>query len=970
MRAASRRGRTRVLLTALAAVFLLAPSPVGASVDSAAARTAELSRLWDKMQGTPHVHADGSTHYHAGAALDNHDLALLGLRPGSGPCAGIFEFDGAPNEHVCSHGPDPAPHRQAGTAATNGTAALALPPPPSGWVTPTKIPCYTTGPFVEILWVYVTGTTSHLATYAEYVRRDMAAMDEIYNLSAKMVNGTNGLPSTRHIKFAHDASCNPKITNVSVSSAHFGDIGATKTELVQKSVIKSTTKYLAFLDAGGCGGGIAELAGSESTSSSNPSNLGGSYGQVDGCFTLLAPYYDGASIGAHELMHTLGAVQDHAPHTTLGHCWDDDPGPLEGADIMCYDDGYNHAFIRPSSCPLTTPETLDCNKDDYFNPNPPTGNYLKTHWNPAGNKFLSSVEPESYYTIKVPTASISTAGPYIGGLMTINATTTAPAGARPISRVSFTVNGVSWGDDTSAPYSFQLDSFQYTNLANVKVIATPYDDLDYPGVPSSATYIVANPQVHLDSPTEFSFNSPILDWTAKAAGFGGRTITKVQLTDGYGTPVGPADLSAPYGGTVDLSTDVVPGSPTSITLGLEVTDSAGVVRSTEAREVFIGGSTVMGPYSDYAGSPTEIAAGSQTLVALVTPPQAPAVSTVEFYVDDVYKGQDSSAPYSLAYTAVGSGATHEFVARAMDPKGFASESVPTYFHVSELGIGGTLTAPLANATVSGPSVTVTASPTVPAGWTVYDVSAWDPTGYGYAGLAADNAGNPNGSWSGALDSTSMGNGWHILWPSISASEDACCGSGSVYGRPIFIKVANTAPTLALTAPANGAKVKQSVNLTASLSGGPAYAVEFYVGGAYVGYDDTAPYAVPWDTMTGSDGTVRVTALAYTDAGDVRSPARFYSVRNLYAFMSAPTPGQTISGQFLLKGGGRCDRDCSLETATFFVDGVAVNYDRVAPYQFSLDTTHYANGSHHYAITITTNDYRAVSSAIYEMTISN
>jgi hypothetical protein len=103
-------------------------------------------------------------------------------------------------------------------------------------------------------------------------------------------------------------------------------------------------------------------------------------------------YYD--STEAHELTHTLGAVNEHAPHsTTHGHCWDEH-------DLMCYDDSPpsndivdtlsgTHAIVNFSNCP-TDPydDRLDCHYDDYFNSRRHLTGYLSRYWNVADNRFL------------------------------------------------------------------------------------------------------------------------------------------------------------------------------------------------------------------------------------------------------------------------------------------------------------------------------------------------------------------------------------------------------------------------------------------------------------------------------------------------------------------------------------------------------------------------------------------------------
>jgi hypothetical protein len=84
-------------------------------------------------------------------------------------------------------------------------------------------------------------------------------------------------------------------------------------------------------------------------------------------------------------MHTLGAVQPDAPHATVhSHCWD-------GNDIMCVDDGDDHA--QRNVCPVRLSYLFDCGDDDYFNTSPPAGSYLATHWNTANSSFLEVVPP-------------------------------------------------------------------------------------------------------------------------------------------------------------------------------------------------------------------------------------------------------------------------------------------------------------------------------------------------------------------------------------------------------------------------------------------------------------------------------------------------------------------------------------------------------------------------------------------------
>ena len=93
---------------------------------------------------------------------------------------------------------------------------------------------------------------------------------------------------------------------------------------------------------------------------------------------------DASDYMLHELTHTLGAVQDSAPHASgASHCWDEH-------DVMCYADGgpyYQNGGTPQTLCNQTL-QAYDCGQDDYFNYAPPPGSYLATHWNAARSTFM------------------------------------------------------------------------------------------------------------------------------------------------------------------------------------------------------------------------------------------------------------------------------------------------------------------------------------------------------------------------------------------------------------------------------------------------------------------------------------------------------------------------------------------------------------------------------------------------------
>jgi Concanavalin A-like lectin/glucanases superfamily/Domain of unknown function (DUF1929)/Bacterial Ig domain/Bacterial Ig-like domain/Galactose oxidase, central domain len=84
----------------------------------------------------------------------------------------------------------------------------------------------------------------------------------------------------------------------------------------------------------------------------------------------------------------------------------------------------------------------------------------------------------------------------------------------------------------------------------------------------------------------------------------------------------------------------------------------------------------------------------------------------------------------------------------------------------------------------------------------------------------------------------------------------------------------TPPTVSITAPAAGTTVNGTVNVTANAADNVAVAgVQFKLDGANLGAEDTsAPYSVPWDTLTAAAGAHTLTAVARDGAGQTTTSA--------------------------------------------------------------------------------------------------
>ncbi|MEU8006732.1 hypothetical protein AB0B66_36715 [Catellatospora sp. NPDC049111] len=283
----------------------------------------------------------------------------------TGACAGMYRIVGITST-MCTHGPDPAP---AGLSVARSIAPLqARTAAPSALAV-----CEgdgTSGRRVEVL--YVRGSTSRYNQYLETFRQLAEQVDVIFNESAK---ATGGERHVRYVTESVNGACRPVVRDVQIpdSALNADDWAPLLNAVKAAGYARTDRKYLQFVDANiYCG--IGGFAGDTRKSDANRSNTGPEYARADnGCWT--------AGVAAHELGHTLGAVNNNAPNASgAAHCVDE-------YDVMCYKDGPN--VVLRYSCPSQAlDQRLDCNHDDYYHTNPPAGSYLATYYNVADNLFL------------------------------------------------------------------------------------------------------------------------------------------------------------------------------------------------------------------------------------------------------------------------------------------------------------------------------------------------------------------------------------------------------------------------------------------------------------------------------------------------------------------------------------------------------------------------------------------------------
>ncbi len=185
------------------------------------------------------------------------------------------------------------------------------------------------------------------------------------------------------------------------------------------------------------------------------------------------------------------------------------------------------------------------------------------------------------------------------------------------------------------------------------------------------------------------------------------------------------------------------------------------------------------------------------------------------------------------------------------------------------------------------------------------------------------------------------------------------GIGSPPGAP---------PTVNFVSPVNGGTVSNTITAAAVAYGSnPIAGIRFQLDGSNMGTEDTiAPYSIPLDTKTLSNGIHSLTAIARDSRGLTASAQISVTVANSTAAptvsFSSPTNGATVSGSVALAAittGGS-----PISGVQFKVDGANIGgEDTTAPYTASFDSTAVANGNRVLSAVVRDSDGRTASANI-------
>jgi hypothetical protein len=253
-----------------------------------------------------------------------------------------------------------------------------------------------------------------------------------------------------------------------------------------------------------------------------------------------------------------------------------------------------------------------------------------------------------------------------------------------------------------------------------------------------------------------------------------------------------------------------------------------------------------------------------------------------------------------------------------------------------------LTAPSNGATVSGTAtLSANAADNVGVAGVQFKVDG--------ANVGAEDTTSP---YSIQWDTTGAGAGSHQI---TAVARDAAGSTAT--SAVVTVTVSNAdvqGPTVSLTAPANGATVSGATTVSADAADNVGVAgVQFKLDGVAYGTEDTsAPYSRSWDSLTATNGTHSLTAVARDAAGNsTTSAARTVTVNNgggdtqaPTVSLTAPASGATVSGSVSVTASA--SDNVGVVGVQFKVDGVNFGTeDTFAPYSRTWDSLTVGNGTH-------------------------
>jgi sulfur relay (sulfurtransferase) complex TusBCD TusD component (DsrE family) len=511
----------------------------------------------------------------------------------------------------------------------------------------------------------------------------------------------------------------------------------------------------------------------------------------------------------------------------------------------------------------------------------------------------------------------------------VNLAASVTANGHTITKVQFYNGANLLAEDTAAPYTFAWTS---VGAGSYSLTAQAVYDSGSTVASTPANVTVTNvtlPSIALTAPANgASYAAPATINLAANVAANGHTITKVQFYNG--NTLLAEDAAAPY----TLAWTSVSAGSYSLR-AQAVYDSGGTVASSPA---YVAVTNVTSPsvaLTAPANGSAYTAPATVNLAAAVTA-NGHTITKVQFYNGATLLAEDTAAPYSIAWTNVSAG-NYSLIAQAVYDSGST---------VASAAANVTLTNPLPSivvaAPVNGSSYAAPATINLIASVTANGHSITKVQFYNGATLLAEDTSAP---YTFAWASVGIG--------SYSLTARAVYDSGStVASAPANVTVTSaTPPSIALTAPANGASyaAHATINLAAAVTANShtITKVQFYNGAALLGENASAPYSFAWANV--SAGSYSLTAQAVYDSGSVAaSAAANVTVTNVplpSIALTAPANGASYAAPATIGLAATVNANGHTITKVQFYNGAALlAEDSAAPYTFTWTSVSAGNYS--------------------------
>ncbi len=248
--------------------------------------------------------------------------------------------------------------------------------------------------------------------------------------------------------------------------------------------------------------------------------------------------------------------------------------------------------------------------------------------------------------------------------------------------------------------------------------------------------------------------------------------------------------------------------------------------------------------------------------------------------------------------------------------------------------------------IEPPSLTVTYPPegAVLSGTVTISANASDPSGVAEVSFYVDGTlvfTDTEAPYEYVWDTTTAADGEHTI--TVAASDTR----GNVAEQSVAVVVDNTAPTVSITSPEEGAIVRGAVTIQVDASDATSgiLSVEFYVDGDLVFTDTSPPYKYRWDTTEVTDGSHTIRVVASDEAGNTAEQTISVAVDNTAptVSISKPSPGALIRGTVTISV--EASDEVGVASVAFYIDDELLLTDTEAPYAYDWDTTAVADGKH-------------------------